>query len=252
MTLPKFKIRCSSLHLIMTNPAKIDPQLITPEVEAIQAKKSDKRTPEERALLQTMLDQSLSSGAKTFVQEYAREQVYRFRTITSSKYMEKGKIVEDEAINLYNNVFFANHTKNEERREDEWLTGECDIHDEAARKTIDTKSVWAKNTFPATPEEGENSEYEWQGRGYMRLWDALEHDVAYCLVNTPQELISRYEQEDLHYVDDIDERLRITIVNYQRCPIKEALIITKVEACRRYLEEYLQRIYSHHLHGEAA
>lgn len=251
MTLTQFKIRCSSLALIMTTPKEIDAHLVTPEVEAIKAKTSAKRTPEEAALLKRLLDESLSAGAKTHVQEFARELVYGYHTVIGSKYMEKGLIVEDEAIALYNDVFFTNHKKNKERRENEWLTGECDIYDPDARETIDTKSSWAVNTFPATPQEGEDITYEWQGRGYMMLWDTDMHKVAYCLVNTPPELI-KYEQEDLHFVDHIDERLRVTIVKYPRCPIKEALIKTKVEACQRYLVEYVRQIEEHHRHEEAA
>ena len=41
--------RCSSIGRLMTAPASIDPALITPEVEAIQAKKE--RTDQEKALL---------------------------------------------------------------------------------------------------------------------------------------------------------------------------------------------------------
>lgn len=187
--------------------------------------------------------EELSKGAKTVLEKMAKEFVYGFNEVISGKYMEKGIIVENQSIELYNSVFFTDHKKNTERKTNDWITGECDIF--TGSKIIDIKSSWSLATFPATSFSGMDKGYEWQGRAYMMLWDVDQFEIAYCLVNTPDELI-KYEQEDLHYVDHIDESLRVTIVPYQRDKTLEDKIKTKVEAANRYLEKLVIEIKSEH------
>lgn len=237
-----FRFRCSSLGLIMTDPVSIDPEHVTDEIAAIQKKKI--RTDEEKALLQAAKDKSLSTGAKTFLDTLAKEFMYGYHEVVTGKYMDKGLIVEDESIGLYNRVFFTDYKKNTVRLTDDYLTGECDIIMPGV-KGIDIKSSWSLSTFPARAATGEDKLYEWQCRGYMRLWNVQEWDVAYCLVNTPDELIGR-ESPELHYVDHIDEALRVTIVRYTRDLDLEAKIITKVEAARRYMDRIVAEIQQQH------
>lgn len=194
-------------------------------------------------------DEILSKGAKTALEKMAKEYVYGFNEVISGKYMDKGIIVEDESINLYNSVFFTNHKKNTERKTNEWITGECDIF--TGSKIIDIKSSWSLSTFPATSAAGIDKTYEWQLRAYLMLWNVDYAEIAYCMVNTPDELI-KYEQEELHYVDHIDEALRVTIVPYQRDLTLEAKIKIKVEAARDYLESLVIKIKQQHNILEAA
>ena len=185
----------------------------------------------------------LSKGAKTVLDNMAKEFVYGFNEVVSGKYMEKGIIVEDQAIELYNSVFFTDYKKNTERKTNDWLTGECDIF--TGSKIIDIKSSWSLPTFPATQEEGQNKGYEWQLRAYMMLWDVDEAEIAYCMVNTPDELI-KFEQEELHFVDHIPEHLRVTIVPYKRDKELENKIKVKVEAARAYLANKVNQINQQH------
>jgi len=187
--------------------------------------------------------QDLSRGAKTYCKELAKEFVYGFKTEVSSKYMDKGNIVEDLSIELYNDVFFTSHKKNTERRQNEWLTGECDIV--GRDRIIDIKSPWSLSTFPALKEDAHDSGYEWQGRGYMMLWDMDLFELAYCLVSTPSELIG-WESEDLHYVDHIPKDLRVTSLKYERCPEKERLIEIKANSALEYINECIQQIAEDH------
>lgn len=206
-----FKMRCSSLSKIMTEP---------------KAK-----------------DEILSVGAKTHVEELAKEFVYQYTKEVSSKEMEKGIIVEQACIELLNEVLFSNFKKNTERRENDWITGECDIN--AITRIHDIKAPWSLATFPATVFAGRDKDYEWQGRGYMMLWDCDEFEIDYCLVTTPDELI-RYESEDLHYVDHIDPLLRVTRVPYKRDRALEDQIKRKVDAARAYFDQIVQTIAEEH------
>lgn len=206
------KIRCSSLSKIMTEP----------------------KTKSE----------VLSVGAKTYVEELAKEFVYGFQRVVTSKEMEKGTLVEQHSIDLINDVFFTSYTKNTERRENEWLTGECDIY-VPNTKIIDVKSPWSLATFPATVFAGQNKDYEWQGRGYMMLWDVDHFEINYCMVNTPDELI-RFEEPAMHYVDQIDPSLRVTRVPYERDKALEEKIKEKVEAAREYFNQVVEMIALEH------
>jgi hypothetical protein len=200
----EFRIRCSSLGKIMTEP-------------------------------KSKSEGTLSVGAKTYIRELARADIFGVEKEISSKQMEKGTRVEDESIRLYNSVFFTNHTKNAERRTDEFLTGECDI---AADTIIDIKSPWCIDTFPISVVDCVNPLYEWQLRGYMRLWDKNAAQVAYCLVDTPEDLIG-YEQPEAHIVSHIADHLRVTVWDIERDSEKEARIVEKVKAAREHYAEVI-------------
>lgn len=240
--IPDFRIRCSSLATIMTDPKSIDPALLdTPELAALAAKKV--KTPEDQAILAPLWDRSLSTGAKTYLDELAKEYLYGYHNVVSSKYTEKGTIVEDESIALYNELFFTSYTKNTERKENAWLTGECDI--DTGTEIIDVKSSWSMVTFPELPEDGQKNDYEWQVRGYMMLWNRERAKVAYCLVDTPEELIG-YENPELHLMDRLPLNMRVTILEYERDRAKEERIIRRVEAARGYVAERIERVLQAH------
>lgn len=236
------RIRCSSLGLIMTDAKSVDERFLSDTVSTVVRK--IKKTDEEKAMIQCLLDHSLSAGAKTYLKSIAKEFVYGYTEIVSGKYMDKGLIVEDQSIDLYNAVHFTAHKKNTIRLENDWITGECDIIIPAV-KGIDIKSSWSLATFPAISEDGEDKMYEWQCRGYMMLHEVPQWEVAYCMVNTPDELI-KYEQDEIHFVDHIEESLRITKVIYERDLALEEKIKIKVDAARLYMNAIIERIQQQH------
>lgn len=239
------KIRASSLGLIMSEPKSIDPSFLVGEYAELYKKRS--KTEDDQKALKPLWDKTLSAGAKSFIGELAKQFVYGFEPEVTTKYMEKGLIVEDQSIDLYNSVFFSSHKKNAERRTIGHLTGEPDIVDIRSREIIDIKSAWSLDTFPAIRSAGESSLYEWQGRAYMKLW-AGEVDrfvLAYCMVSTPEELVGR-EPEDLHFVDHIDPTLRVTRLTFDRCLEKEALIDVKLKEANRYFELVIEQITEEH------
>jgi len=186
----------------------------------------------------------LSVGAKTYIEQLAKEHVYGYREQITSKYMEKGLMVEDQSIELFNSVFFTDYRKNTQRVTSDILTGEADIVDDDL--IIDIKSSWSLATFPATQETAHKSEYEWQGRAYMMLYGKPKFTLSYCLVSTPEELI-RYEQEDLHFVDHIPAHMRITTVDYDRDLEIEKQIEAKCKAGQQYFAEIVDRINKCHM-----
>lgn len=190
-------------------------------------------------------DELLSAGAKTACEKIAKQLIYGYDEIVTSKYMEKGIQVEDQSIELLNSVFFTDYVKNTERKTNEWITGECDIA--APGKIIDVKSSWSLQTFPVTSASGADKGYEWQGRAYMMLWDVDLFEVAYCLVNTPDELIG-YEDPSIHIVDHINQELRVTLVKYTRDKVLEEKIKMRVEAANQYINAMVKQIAAEHAH----
>jgi len=202
------RIRCSMLGLLMTEP------------------KTQKEGP-------------LSVGAKTAIRNIAAQDILGVDFEVGSKQMEKGTLVEPSSLALFNRVLGRSAVKNTERRTDDYLTGECDVFDTG--EVTDLKSAWSAATFPICPEDvasAQRSLYEYQGRGYMRLWNLPRFRVAYCLVDTPEALIG-YEPLPLHVVGHIPERLRVTTWTIDRDPAIEAAMIEKVKHARLYYAQVI-------------
>ena len=187
----------------------------------------------------------LSVGAKTYIRELAQQEILGIDFEISSKEMEKGKEVEPEAIALLNRVRGLNLVKNEERRTNDFITGECDLYDASRRRGHDLKSSWSAKTFPAWIIDARDSLYEWQMRGYMMLWDADEWEVNYALVDTPERLIG-FELIQMHLVSHIPEHQRLTSWIIERDFEKEREMIAKVKAAREYFTQVIEEFDQTH------
>lgn len=235
------KIRASSLGLVMTVPKIIDPAFKTKQVKAILAKQN--RTEAERAFLEPLYYATMSAGARTFVENAVRQHLYNI-TLGGygSQHTDKGNRVEDQSIELYNLVNATSYTKSEEKgRQNDYVMGACDI--DTGDMIIDIKSSWSVATFPFTPEQAESlikeGGYEWQVRAYMWLWDRPHAEVAFCLVNTPEDLIGQ-ENPELHIVEHIDPYKRVTVLKYTRCSRKEQAMRLRIMACQKYFAELVE------------
>lgn len=186
----------------------------------------------------TKAEGPLSVGAKTYIRELAQQEIFGIEFEFSSKETQKGIEVEDESIALLNRVRGLALTKNVERKTDGLISGECDLFDQARRRGHDLKSSWSAKTFPGWVKDCEDKLYEWQMRGYMRLWDADEWEVNYALVDTPERLIG-YEPLQLHVVGHLPESHRLTTWTITRDAEKEAAIEAKVRAARDYYAQVI-------------
>lgn len=192
----------------------------------------------------------LSVGAKTYIRELAAQEIFGVDFEVSSKEIEKGIEVEGDSIELLNRVRGLSLLKNVERRSNDFITGECDLFDVANKRGHDIKSSWSIKTFPITIADCEDKLYEWQMRGYMSLWDADEWEVNYCLVDTPDRLIS-FEQMQLHFVSNIPEHMRVTTWTVKRDLEKEAAIYEKVKHAREYFNQVIQEFDKTHADNSA-
>jgi len=185
--------------------------------------------------------ETLSQTAKSYIKQLAKEHYFGYTSEIGSKYFEKGNIVELESIELYNDVFFTQYEKNTRRVDNELLTGECDIY--TKEMIIDIKSSWSLDTFPLLPEEADAKDYIWQVRAYMWLYDVPKAEIAYCLVDTPQDAVNiGWENPQVHEVSHIEPRKRITIIKVERDTEIEAKIEAKLIEAKKYYQEYFAKL----------
>lgn len=203
------KIRCSSLPKIMTNS----------------------RTK----------DGGLSETAKSEMIKIAKEDFYGYSSQMTNKYVEKGIEVEDKSIELLSLVKFTKYIKNKWRVSNDFLTGECDINDEASDEIIDIKSSWSLETFPALPSDINIKDYEMQLRGYMMLYERSKASVCYCMVSTPEGL-TMYENKILHEVDHIDPFARVTMLSIERDLEIEKQIEERCKLAIEFYYDYIRQL----------
>ena len=202
--------------------------------------------------------EGLSETCKAYLQEvFIREKYGRKKDVTS-KYMEKGTLVEEDGItllSLFNNTFYK---KNEENFKNEYISGTPDIV--LKDKIIDIKSSWNIFTFHKAKTDETNKAYDWQLQGYMALTGAKEAELAYVLTDTPEHILD-VEKRSLayklglgsdndvkfkHFFDNIEKNgkysdiiieERIFVKKVERCDQKIAKIYQKVEFCRNFLKK---------------
>lgn len=239
----KILFRCSALGHLMTEPQSVAQHLRTPTVDGILAR--TKRTEDEKEFIKSLKEQSLSAGAMTYIESLVKQEVYSVDFEIGSKPIEKGLRVEDHSIGLLNRVRGFNLRKNTEQRNDGVISGSCDLFNPAHERGHDLKSSWSLQTFPFLPRRCIDALYEWQMRGYMRLWNVGHWEVNYAMVDTPEDLIG-YEDPQVHKVGHIPERFRLTTWVIERDMALERLIDVKVEAARRYYAEVLEEFDATH------
>lgn len=125
------------------------------------------------------------------------------------QFLEKGKEVEKESIELLNFVEGTEYVKNEERVYNDFLSGEPDVfigdHVMNATKISDTKSCWDYPGFLKMINQAVSNPRDRQVKGYLDITGAMEGEIACCLVNTPLKIIKDFHDALLRKMDVISE-----------------------------------------------
>jgi hypothetical protein len=236
---------CSSLGLLMTEARSIDENLLTDDLRKIKAKKT--KTQEEQTILDRLKRQTLSETAKSHIKSCVIREKYGFRSFDGSKHTEKGHYCEDDGINLVGLLHAKKYTKNTVRLENEWLTGECDI---LLDEIHDLKCPWSLGSFPFFDGEAlkmvEEAGYDWQGRGYMMLYDKPKFHVHYLMLPTPEHLLSKFDNHEM-YIDVVNQipiHERIRTVTIRRDLAIEELIKQKVILAQEYAKTLVKQLES--------
>ncbi|MFZ1514103.1 MAG: hypothetical protein WAT21_01825 [Saprospiraceae bacterium] len=217
----RFKIRCSAIGQIMKNG-------------------TDKK--------------SMGETAKSYVEQWIKEQLYSRKKEFSNKYTTKGLTVEQDAIDYISDVLeYGFLLKNEENLSNDFLTGTPDII--LNNFIIDIKSSWDCFTFPLFEDELKNQDYFWQGQGYMALTGVETFRVIYVLMDTPEDIIfkeassfcwkNNIELDDEIILDftekmtykNIPHELRTKTFEFKRDDNIIGSIYKRVEECREYIHK---------------
>lgn len=223
----KALIRCSSLGLIMTDPRD----------------KAAKESGE------------LSKTAKSHLKSVYIDLKYHRKKDIVTKQMAKGIQVEEESITLLSRVQKKMLFKNEERLNNEYITGLPDIYEgesiHKATSITDIKSSYDLHTFLANIGEPLDSTYFYQLQGYMALSGANTAYIAYCLVDTPQSIIEGEKYRLLKSMDVISEEdpafkqaaLQIELnMTFSDIPKEERVLIFRVERSETMISKIYERV----------
>lgn len=245
MNFQNYKFSPSSLGSIMVGLDK--PNLTVKQAETLndllgKIKLTDKQA-ETRDELITKRDSqpSLSTGAVSFVRNIVDQMYYEYRDEVTSKYFDKGIVMELPSIEYMNTNLFTNYEKFPEGRyENDYITSRgCDIKDD--RIIRDVKNAWSKKTMPRFKSEIMTHDYKWQGIAYMWLFDADEFHLDYVLMTTPPELRG-YESDDLHDVDHLHFNKRYKTDCILRNESDFDLIKVAVRLARQEMDSYYESL----------
>ena len=207
--------------------------------------------------------ETLSETTKKYLAEVYASVKYGQKKDIVNKYIQKGLMVEEDAITLLSRVNKKMYLKNETHLKNGYIMGTPDIYEgediRNAEVIIDTKASWDIFTFFGAKTEPINKDYYWQGQGYMALTGAKTFKLAYCLVDTPEVLINDAKRKFMWNAGILDEN-PITEEAFEEIernckfsdiPIEERVhtieipydseaitrLYTRIEDCRAYIQK---------------
>jgi len=188
------------------------------------------------------------------------KEMYDVEKPLSTKHMEKGIICERDGIDLLSRLVYDGEylVNNKTRNQNGFISGECDVYRKDIGKIHDTKISWDVETFSKADM---SKTYEWQGIGYMWLWDCDEFELNPCLISTPEHLVMDELRRLAYYMDDaegtsdkylemelqiqrsmnferIPEELRLKRIPLKRDKSKEDDLIIRITECRKWLSNF--------------
>jgi len=201
--------------------------------------------------------ETLSETTKNHLVDVWIRHKYNRKELIASKYMEKGTMVEEDAMTLYSRFRKQYYVKNEKMLTDDFIKGIPDIITE--KTVIDLKSSWDIFTFFRTKQKAVEKMYYWQLQGYMSLTGKENARLVYCLVNTPQVLIddeihrlqykhlseadaikARNQIEMNSIFDDIDIQDKIYEIEIKRNNEDIERLYNRIIDCRNWIKENLK------------
>ncbi|KZE77514.1 hypothetical protein AV926_14165 [Myroides marinus] len=199
--------RCSSLGKIMTNlPSEEDTLKIAKEIKDLTNERDYgvnangnkvKWTENKDNRLALLLEKQnkgdeLPTGAITYLEEVFRSEFWKRKRFLENKYLSKGTICEEDALDIVSQRDNYFYRKNDEHLNNDFIQG---TPDNLQLRIKDTKTSWDLESF----EKAElTTLYEWQLKGYSwiahsydlpELETKTESELDYCLVNAPLQLL---------------------------------------------------------------
>lgn len=177
--------------------------------------------------------ETLSQTAKSYIEDWVKEQIYGVKKQIKSKYIQKGLALEDMAIEFYSIAKDQSFMiKNLDNFEDDFFTGTPDCFHEGV--VYDFKTSWDCYTFPLfnqVPDMG----YYYQLQVYMHLTGLKKAKLVYTLQDTPdfltfEEPVSYSHVENKYRIKEFD-------IDYDPADIEAAK--EKVLEAREFVKEMM-------------
>ena len=191
----------------------------------------------------------ISATAKSAVRKIVKFDLFGYQDFEGNKYTEKGIALEEQAIKLSGRKRGLPLKKNTERRENDWITGECDIYVPSRKLIIDTKCSWDIGSHPFFADEAEEKAkkagYDAQMQGYMWLWECDEAHIDFILLPPPYDQLSSYDDPSryIDLVEQIPQEKRITTVTIKRDEKIIKKIKERVEIAQEYYQQLIQEMH---------
>lgn len=180
----------------------------------------------------------LPPGAISFLEDEFRRVYWGRKRDISNKYLTKGTIAEDDALELLSIIDGIDYWKNEEFLQNDYI---CGTPDNRQVKGKDTKCSWDLKSF----DEAElTSLYEAQLKGYSwlehsykntELETKTESELCYCLVNAPETVIANERKTlffNMNMPDETDDEW------IEACQQLERNMIFDVPAFKKLYPKY--------------
>lgn len=211
------------------------------------------------------IDPILPDTATSYLKELYVQKKYGIKKDITSKYFEKGKAVEDIAIDMYGELHDKPFSKcKEPRKYNEYFEGECDVkwfESDLYRLIVDMKNRWDLFTYqPLIGKEIEDN-YWWQGDIYMELYNGTHFRLVSALMNMPNNLIEdeckrilwqfgsnmeeskEYQDACAEFLkkctfDHLDLRERFYEIEVKRDEKRYKQAVERAILCRKWLNKY--------------
>ncbi|QLB20043.1 translocation protein TolB precursor [Vespertiliibacter pulmonis] len=193
----------------------------------------------------------LTNTAKSAVRDKIKLDLFGYQSFEGNKQTQKGNQLEDQAIKLSGLTRGLALKKNTERRENDFISGECDIYVPTRKLIIDTKCSWDIGSHPFFRDEAEEKAkkqgYDIQMQGYMWLWECEQAQIDFVLLPTPFDLLSPYEDSEryIDLVEQIPQSQRITTITIKRDDKMIQRIQERVQAAQDYYDELIAELTKH-------
>ena len=209
---------------------------------------------------QIMGVKGLGKTGENYVKTWLKEQIYDRKKEFTSKYTDKGLIVEDNSLDfIADELKIGFIVKNEQFYENDFFQGTPDVV--LKDLIIDVKNSWDCFSFPLLEDEIPNIDYFYQLQVYMALTGRKKAKLIYVLSDTPENLIEKeaywwcknngYDELDADIYDafvkkmtysEIPNNLKMKIfdIDYDEKVIEK--IKERVLECRNLIKSYDLRL----------
>lgn len=151
----------------------------------------------------------LSETTKSYLVSVYIEHKYGRKKDIQSKYLEKGKLAEEDSIDLLSKYEKEFLQKNEDWLQNDYISGTPDIFRgetiHTATEIIDIKTSWNLETFLSNVAKPLNPHYIAQLNGYMALSGANTAWICYCLTSAPNSLVEDEKRKLLYRMNVVSD-----------------------------------------------